>query len=449
MRVSSLVWMVCMASSVSCAMYSEPEVARTAQIAQAVGQNSVLFGDLWGFGDETTGGADGVLYTVLYHDGTSGDPDEATRPGTLRYGIETLTGARWIVFDETAFPAGQKKKITLKSPLRFQPGIADGNVTIDGRGSYVSLRRDISTENPSDPADCHGGIIQIVNSENIILTHLDFERTYPAGWSSSDKEKCGDIVAAFNPANGVQCPLGQYDRIWINQSDFRDCGDECIGMTRYGCDPGRANVTISRNQFVGVGSPDEKGILFGLDDNSDATDTDYEIPNYGIAVSVYRNRFYNIGKRLPRMTHGYVRAYNNAFEVWESYGILASDYSRVIIEQNVFRGSSSAAKDDAWKYFDCGGQLWCTVESAYIWARDNKWWTYSGTSACPSPPGGPGTGSCDTTSFPACSPTGPWYYDCSEQMVAPATWTSWSYATALEFIRGQAGWKNAVNDVRP
>jgi len=255
--------------------------------------------------------------------------------------------------------------------------------------------------------------------ENIILTHLDFARTYPF---DSVKEDCGDLVATFNPDPGVQ----HFTNIWINQSDFYDCGDDCISMIFLSAST-RADVTISRNQFVGVNSVNEKALMLGLDD----VDHDKALK---LAVSLHQNRFYLIQKRLPLLTTGYLRAYNNVFEMWNAYGILWINDRRIMIENNVFRSSTSSLKDDAW-------ESW-TGSVSNVWARKNKFWTSAGT--CPNPPG---TGStCETTSFPACqSLGGPWYYDCTEPMEDLSAMT---YSTALSYLRTKAGWKVRTNDVR-
>lgn len=437
------VWSILAAASTSSACEAQTEDASSTTRRSTVASSS-LFEQLWGFGSATTGGLGGEVYTVTSSADTGG-------VGTLRYGVETLTGPRWIVFDATVFPATTKISILLNSPLRIDDD--NGDITIDGRGAYVSLKRDIAAENPSQ---CNSGeIVTIRSSKNIILTHLDFARTYPSGWSSHQREDCGDFINITNSAtNAMLCESGYpyntywYDRIWINQSDFYDCGDECIGMTRFNCDH-RAYVTISRNEFIGIGGTlgqDAKGIIVGLDNNSDECDDSYEIPNFGIAVTMYQNRFYNVRDRLPRITHGYLRAYNNVFENWDSYGILASDYTRVMIEQNVFRGTASDTKNDAWEYYVCDAKdEWCVVDDPVIWARDNTWWVYN-SHPCPSPPGGAGTGDCETSSFPACSTEGgPWYYDCSDQMF---NITGWTYSYALSYLRSLPGWKQVENDVR-
>src|SRR5687768_11113807 len=92
---------------------------------------SSLFDELRGFGGNTTGGVGGRLYLV-----TRTDDPLPTVPGTLRYGVEEQSGATWIVFDKRVFPAATKRIIYLRSWLSPR-----SNLTIDGRGSYVSLRR--------------------------------------------------------------------------------------------------------------------------------------------------------------------------------------------------------------------------------------------------------------------------------------------------------------------
>jgi pectate lyase len=421
---------------IACAMLLSATVARPETV-----ERSNLFGQLWGFGASTTGGLGGDVYVV---DRT--DDSQPPVNGMLRYGVEVL-GERvlggevlrdkptWIVFHPAVFPPTTKTEINLTSPLRIE---GRDNLTIDGRGSYVSLKRVID--------ECGGddNIVYIRSSKNIIITHMDFSRDYPEGSTPEVKEECGDMLTIDNKPSEIS--VKYFDRIWINQSDFSDCGDECIGITHFS-ELTKAYVTISRNQFVGVNSIDEKAILLGKDSEFDPG------PGYGIAVSLYQNRFYNIGKRLPRIAHGYLRAYNNVFENWESYGIAASIDSRVMIEQNVFRSTASASKKDAWEIVEKspedenGKPLNNLVyDNQYIWTRNNIWWTYSSNSECPNPPGGSGTGSCNTSNFPACSiRNGPWYYDCAEPMF---NITGMSYSDALSFLRSFAGWKATYNDVR-
>lgn len=377
--------------------------------------SSDLFDQLWGFGGRTTGGLGGTVYVVTR-------TDDSSVVGTLRYGVETLRGPTWIVFHPAVFPPTTKTTITLSRSLRLTER---DNLTIDGRGSYVSLRRVI--------AECGGdnNVIDIESSENLILTHLDFSRTYPTGATPEQKELCGDIISVANDPDDIATKY--FDRIWINQSHFYDCGDECIGITHLSS-LRRAYLTISRNEFVGVDSAHEKGLLVG-------GDTD---PDFRIALSLYQNRFANLRQRLPRIANGYLRAYNNVFENWVTAGIGATNNTRVMIEQNVFHVEAAtdeaARKDDAW---ELGG----TATNASISARNNLWWSYSANSSCPTPPGGSGTGACNTSSFPACSSQGgPWYYQCEgEQMVAI---TGMSYAQAYYVLRSAVGWKAAPNDVR-
>lgn len=377
-------------------------------------QDSNLFLDLWGFGGSTTGGLGGDIYVV----NSTADSGEE---GTLRYAIESLSGPVWIVFHPQIFPPNVQTIIDLQSPLRFS---YRNDVTIDGRESYVTLRRVMA----SPCAGVGGGeVIQIQSSQNIILTHLEYSRLY-AGTDPSDKEACGDIVQLFNDPSEISVPDAYYDRIWINQSNFDDCGDECIGITRYN-QFDRAYMTISRNEFLGAQSVYEKGILAGLEGA--------EVNPYGVAITLFRNRFYNIPNGLPRMAHGYLHAYNNAFENWGAFGIAATTNTRVILENNVFRSTSSSLKDDAWEV---------SGSDSFLWANDNLFWTLSGT--CPTPPAGTDP-YCETSNFPVCyQEGGPWYYDC------PKSYQAWEIAQSLDFnfwlehIRFYAGWTHALNDVR-
>jgi pectate lyase len=388
----------------------------TAAHAERTVGSSNLFQGLWGFGRTTTGGLGGYVYVVRRTDDGGGE-------GTLRYAIENPRRPVWIVFDAATFPATTKTTINLESSLSFNE---THSVTIDGRGSYVSLKRTIASCTDSAGDD---NVVYIRSSTNIIMTHLDFAREYPANATTLDKEACGDIIAIDNDEDYIG--VKYFDRIWINQSNFYDCGDGCLDITHLSTLT-KAFMTISRNSFVGVRSEHEKGLLVGKDSEFDPG------PGYGVALSLYQNRFYNLRSRLPRIAHGYLRAYNNVFENWYNHAIAASVDTRVMIEQNVFRSTDSTKKATGW--VELGN------DNNSIWARRNIWWTYGSASQCPSPPGGSGIGSCTTSSFPACSVLGgPWYYDCSERMFNVA---GMSYASGLSFLRSLAGWKPAANDVR-
>ena len=105
----------------------------TAAIEQGLTSNLIDQG--FGFGGQATGGASGQLYVV-----TSTTDDGAC--GTLRYGVEQMPGATWIVFDPPVFPPTVKKAIYLNARLTVP-----SNTTIDGRGSWVSLRRTYDASN--------------------------------------------------------------------------------------------------------------------------------------------------------------------------------------------------------------------------------------------------------------------------------------------------------------
>src|SRR5687768_741024 len=102
--------------------------------AQAQAQiETNLFARLKGYAATTTGGQAGTIYRV-----TSRLDDGA--PGTLRYGVQETSkrGPVWIVFDPAAFPPDTKTAIYLTRQLDI---VDKQDITIDGRGSQVSLRR--------------------------------------------------------------------------------------------------------------------------------------------------------------------------------------------------------------------------------------------------------------------------------------------------------------------
>jgi pectate lyase len=203
-----------------------------------------------------------------------------------------------------------------------------------------------------------------------------------------------------------------YDRIWINRSEFRDCGDECVAVTSSSSNGTLARVTVSHNLFAFT----NKGLMI----TGGAT----PIPplRMGLAASVYQNRFVSVMMRQPRVERAYADVFNNLYENWLSKAIDARDYSRVMVEQNVFR--SVTTPSGAWTY---------SGVDAHLWARNNVKSTSAITGTNRSP-------------FPACSSAGgPFYNDCSVRMFSLS---STSYTVARDWVRARSGWAQAANDVR-
>jgi pectate lyase len=413
----------------------DDEVAlSTSQQALTV-ERSTLFRDLAGWGRGATGGLGGQVYVVT----SAADPDTPT-PGTLRYGVEVVgaAGPTWIVFDHVVFPPTTKKAIRLTRPLALTD-----NLTIDGRGSYVSIRKtydyaDVATwTRAGGGVECTaktaglkrdvGPIMRIRSKRNIILTHLDFFKEYvctgenncslPTNGLPLDKQCFGDVISIYNLA-GEQATR-HFGDIWINQSNFQDCGDECIGVTKpsYGSSGlGRSYLTISRNQFTNNAT--YKAILLGMRDANTCGDADPSTA-YQIAASFYLNRFVGVRSRQPRVENSIAHVYNNVLEDWTTSGVQAGYNSRVMAEQNVFRAVSQTTQP--WIKDSC---------NTYLWARRNQ----MNVSAPPSSSG-----------FPVCvQQGGPWYYDCSTPMIDVA---SLPWQSAIDLLRSFAGWKSVPNDV--
>lgn len=391
--------------------------ASSAMIDEAVAK-STLFRELRGFGSKTTGGLGGQLYVVTRRD----DPSP-TVVGTLRFGVERLDGPTWIVFDERVFPAATKTAIYLRSTLSLR-----SNLTIDGRGSYVSLRRlyfldHVDWKPIRDVWECAyeegrknegGQILQLKSVKNVIITHLDFLQEYRnaiddpgvpdfSNYTRLDTQCFGDVITIVN-LRGTE-DRQEYNHIWINHSDFTRCGDECIAVSNPNVAE-RAYLTISNNMI----RRSFKGILLG----NETKDTPFRI-----AASLYHNRFIGVVQRQPRVGAAYAHVFNNMYEDWKSSAVKAHSKSRVVVEHNVFRPITRTA--DSWGVDS-------KAIDASLWAKDN---IYSIR------------GSFATSTFPACQSA--WYYQCDVPMIDISRM---SYQAARDTLRPLGGWKNVPNDVR-
>ena len=387
------------------------------QVIQQTATYSNIFNDLRGFGAATTGGLGGQVYVVTRRD----DPSVPV-PGTLRYGVEQAPLPTWIVFDARVFPAGVRRTIYLRSALALR-----SNTTIDGRGSFVSLRRAYRLEHVDwdlvnegvwqcryEPAHKGKGgpILAFDGAANVIVTHLEFVQEYRgvhdaddadvpdiSNYTQLDTECFGDVINIVNDDELVQ----QFNNIWINQSNFTQCGDECIGITHPNTTR-RAYLTISNNQFTWS----YKAVLLG----GLSTDTPFMI-----AGSFYGNRFVGVKRRQPQVGKAYAHVFNNIYEDWKASAVSATPFSRVISEHNVFRAITTTERS------------WVVDGTdASLWARHNK---------------GSVTGNFNTPTFPACGFA--WYYRCDVPRIDIA---SMSYSTARDVLRALGGWKNVPNDVR-
>lgn len=222
-------------------------------------EDSTLLLQREGYGRNTTGGQNGTLYIV----NTKADYDETANEnpiaGSLRYGVEQMSGRRWIVFDHSLFTSPQNYNrvaafFDLKRPLE----ISQGDITIDGRsgaangqGRVVVLSRQYNWSNyrviQNDTGNsCEalkdssgrtlentGGIIEIAGAQNVIFSHLVFRqfRTGSPALPVAEEECFDDQISIFNeypktsayPDDGDPSLLNSddsYDRIWINRSQF-------------------------------------------------------------------------------------------------------------------------------------------------------------------------------------------------------------------------------------
>lgn len=147
-----------------------------------------ILDELEGFGETTTGGADGEVVTVTNLNNSGA--------GSLREAV-SMTGPKWIMFEE-----GLQGTINLSSALKVK-----SNKTIDGRGADITLS---------------GDTLQVTEEDNVIVTHLKFE---------------GAGTDAIRIRNGSS-------NIWVHQNSLSNAGDGLIDVIF-----GSKNITISRNHF--------------------------------------------------------------------------------------------------------------------------------------------------------------------------------------------------------
>lgn len=304
---------------------------------------SSLNQDLKGYASTTSGGLDRALYVV------TSQKDDKDLEGTLRYGVENFAkanGGAWITFAKSVFPPDTVKTIYLDSPLDFT---ALQNITIDGRGSHVSIRRDYNyadatwvCDNVKKVCECNevenpshkmGPVFKLRSSKNIIITHLEFLQKifgtdpYPEGSGYEKDTQCfGDAIGIGNIAADQQTQY--FDRIWINHNSFQYCGDECVSATRNSTQA-IARVSVSNNSF----KYSYKSMLIGIAD-------DYA---YRTRLSVYNNRFVGMKERSPRVLNQYAHVFNNLNEDYGLYAIGVMGDARILSEENVFRYSKIPA----------------------------------------------------------------------------------------------------------
>ncbi len=251
-------------------------------------QYSSMLNDLRGYAQGTTGGRGGQLYTVT----TLSDYSDGQTPiqGSLRYGVEELSGARWIVFDAAVFDSSYLTPATINvaanDPLRIE-----SNTTIDGRGAKVRIVGDGT------------GIFFLGNAENVIIHNLIMTQ-------NEYDNSLGDCITGW----------GDLRLIWISQNTFSECGDGVIDITNVSGAPNK--VTISNNHI----SDHRKVMLLG--NVNDPTDN--------LQVSIYENVFEDTFSRQPLATKSRVHVFNNVYKNF-SLAVDSRDGAEAWIEENVFR----------------------------------------------------------------------------------------------------------------
>ena len=331
-----------------------------------------LFDDLTGFASATRGGQGGTDYIVTtLADYDPRDPGQRPIEGSLRYGVEKLITPRHIRFSPAVFKAGDAT-VTLTRALRPR----HGNFTLDGRSDQgrVTLRRvydwadyrhdksgeacvirpDIKSRRyyAVDP----GGVIELVEVQNVILTHLRFRQdtTGTPLQGVTDPECMGDQITVFSKRRLKRATAGvlqvmrngraeprqlltntraqSYDLIWINRNEFSECKDGCIDVVAPSpAQPSRLSIT--RNLFRDT----NKTMILGLNsaDNLYA-DLHGNPTRHKLFVSVIGNRFERSQQRAPRISSAVVHFANNLVHDWRYYGTGLAEHAVALIEHNVY-----------------------------------------------------------------------------------------------------------------
>jgi len=428
------------------ACLDDPELANE---SQEITISSSLLGQGYGWGGQATGGGT----TGGFHYKVTSTADDGSC-GTLRWGIDLARQNGqpiWVTFDATVFPASTKKAIWLNGPLDLP-----SNTTIDGRGSWVSLRRAYDGDRfwryyrSKDVFECDGGdstpIIYVDGVSNVIVTNLEFIKTYPLGTSEMiDTNLDGVEDTAYNLAGvdfysiDAQCFGDMVEirngatEVWIDHSDFSRCGDECISV-RHPAEDHKSEVTVSSNYIHDAW----KGMLIGS--GSDMSSTN----QMQIAISVYQNRFVKVKNRQPQLTSAAGHVYNNVYEDYRATPVIANSimdpdvlparpdivvHTRAMVEHNVFRAVSWTGAPT--RIMTSGDTA---HEDPVLWSRLN---ICTGGSTCTT-----------TSSFPACN--GSWYFPCNtEHRGNLIALNGMTYQQAVDRLRPLSGVKpTTANDVR-
>lgn len=243
------------------AVFSSGDVQETVtyDVAVRTPVDAKAFPGAQGYGTQTRGGAGGYVYHVT-------SLSAADEPGTLRYGLETLEGARTIVFDV----GGTIDLTSLGRALRLS-GEGDSHVTIAGQTA------------PGEGIQLKGYGLTVSNVEDVIIRNISIR--------IGNVRKAGDtyqsdplsVTGANERVVIDHCTLN-----WGIDMGFRVSGEE-ITMS---------NCMISKGLYWNT--PHEKGAhnYAGIFQ-----------PKYG---TFYGNYIADCGQRAPRISDNeYVDVRNN------------------------------------------------------------------------------------------------------------------------------------------
>jgi pectate lyase len=243
-----------------------------------------LLDDIDGFAKlaGTTGaGSEGELFIVT----STADAG----PGTLREGLQQ--GSRWVVFDQSLFPAGEEKVIALRSHIQIA-----SDTTLDGRCANVRV-------GPSRSADgaLFIGDFGRSGSRNVIITNLKIGPVPGRGG-----EQSGD---------GIRIVWGS-DQFFISHVEIDSANDEAIEITRG--DQGAMRGTVSYSRIFTT----RKAVLIGDQTDNNEKGGEWATDRHQIEVSLHHNWFEGNQVRNPLVTDATAHLYNNYID---QYGLIGNN----------------------------------------------------------------------------------------------------------------------------
>ncbi|MCK9639328.1 MAG: hypothetical protein M0R39_05405 [Prolixibacteraceae bacterium] len=190
---------------------------------------------------------------------------------------------------------------TIKSP----GGLFYGDVTLDGAGAKITIT---------------GGSIFIAKSatkgpiSNCIIKNLTFGNT------KADKS----AITIVNPAHTV----------WIDHCTFYDNSSGFLGQPiAVWSDPVGEGITGISVSWCHFKTPNRKALLIGAAD---------QILKKTTRVSFHHNWFDGVDSRSPRIGAGTLaHGWNNYLSNWTEYGVGASAYADLLLENNIFESASN------------------------------------------------------------------------------------------------------------